>query len=177
MSNYLRLDKARSEGFLRAATALLDAGADPSSGFWTEGKYPEFETALYGAAGVAHHAEMTRLLLERGANPNDEEAVYHSPTVHLLPNFDEYPVAYRDRSALGQRLKKSGVDLRNDKSLANIVVVDGQLVGTWKRTFGKDAVVVEVSLLATVNRSERKAVAAAATKYGEFLEMPVELVI
>lgn len=82
MSNYLRLDKARSEGFLRAATALLDAGADPSSGFWTEGKYPEFETALYGAAGVAHHAEMTRLLLERGANPNDEEAVYHSPETY-----------------------------------------------------------------------------------------------
>jgi ankyrin repeat protein len=82
LSKYLRLDNARSEGFLRAARALLDAGADPSSGFWTEGKYPEFETALYGAAGVAHHADMTRLLLERGANPNDEEAVYHSPETY-----------------------------------------------------------------------------------------------
>ncbi len=43
------------------------------------GQHPERETALYGAAGVAHHAEMTKLLLERGADPNDEEAVYHSP--------------------------------------------------------------------------------------------------
>ena len=34
---------------------------------------------LYGAAGVAHHAELTRLLLERGADPNDEEVAYHSP--------------------------------------------------------------------------------------------------
>jgi ankyrin repeat protein len=82
LSNYLRLDKERSEGFLRAATALLDAGADPSSGFWTEGTHRELETALYGAAGVAHHAELTRLLLERGANPNDEEAVYHSPETY-----------------------------------------------------------------------------------------------
>lgn len=48
-----------------------------------------------------------------------------SPTVHLLPNFDEYSVAYRDRSSLAQRLMKSGVDVRNDRSLANIVVVDG----------------------------------------------------
>jgi ankyrin repeat protein len=34
---------------------------------------------LYGACGVAQHPEMTRLLLERGANPNDDEVVYHSP--------------------------------------------------------------------------------------------------
>lgn len=79
LSKYLRLDQARTDAFLRAATALLDAGADPNTGFWTSGKFPEFETALYGAAGVAHHPELTRLLLERGADPNDEEAVYHSP--------------------------------------------------------------------------------------------------
>ena len=37
---------------------------------------------LYGAAGVAHHAEMTRLLLERGADPNDEETPYHAPETY-----------------------------------------------------------------------------------------------
>jgi len=79
LSKYLRLDPARTDGFLRAATALLDAGADPNTGFWTTGEHPERETALYGAAGVAHHAALTRLLLERGADPNDVEAVYHSP--------------------------------------------------------------------------------------------------
>lgn len=79
LSKYLRFDKSLSDAFLRAATALLDAGADPNSGFWTTGQHPEFETALYGAAGVAHHAPLTRLLLERGADPNDIEVVYHSP--------------------------------------------------------------------------------------------------
>ncbi len=79
LSKCLRLDEARSDGFLRAATALLDAGANPNSGFWNKG---EFETALYGAAGVAHHAALTRLLLERGADPNDDESVYHSPETH-----------------------------------------------------------------------------------------------
>ncbi|MGH7539072.1 MAG: ankyrin repeat domain-containing protein [Gemmatimonadales bacterium] len=84
LSKYLRLDPARSDAFLRAATALLDAGADPNTGFWTTGQYPEHETALYGAAGVAHHAALTRLLIERGADPNDEEPVYHSPESHDL---------------------------------------------------------------------------------------------
>ncbi len=79
LSKYLRLEAARSDAFLRAATALLDAGADPNTGFWTTGQHPERETALYGAAGVAHHAGLTRLLLDRGADPNDGEAVYHSP--------------------------------------------------------------------------------------------------
>ena len=79
LSKYLRLDPSRSEAFLRAARALLDAGADPNTGFWTTGKFPEYESALYGAAGVAHHAALTRLLIERGANPNDDDAVYHAP--------------------------------------------------------------------------------------------------
>ena len=79
LSKYLRLDPTRSAALLRAATALLDAGADPNTGFWTTGQHPERETALYGAAGVAHHAAMTRLLLEHGADPTDAEVVYHSP--------------------------------------------------------------------------------------------------
>jgi ankyrin repeat protein len=34
---------------------------------------------LYGAAGIAHHAELTRLLLQHGADPNDVEVAYHTP--------------------------------------------------------------------------------------------------
>jgi ankyrin repeat protein len=80
-SRYLRLDRARSDGLVRAAKALLDAGASASTG-WMEKNHephPEWESAIYGAAGVAHHAELTRLLLDRGADPNDEETPYHAP--------------------------------------------------------------------------------------------------
>jgi ankyrin repeat protein len=79
LSKYLRLDDTRSAQFVQTAEALLEAGANPNSGFWTQGPHPEFETALYGAAGVAHNAALTRLLLEHGADPNDNEAAYHSP--------------------------------------------------------------------------------------------------
>lgn len=82
LSKYLRLDPARSAAFLRAATALLDAGADPNTGFWSQGEHREWETALYGAAGVAHHADLTHLLLERGADPNDNETFYHTPETY-----------------------------------------------------------------------------------------------
>lgn len=80
-SRWLRLDAARSDGFVRAAAALLDAGADPDTGWFEAGHRPGsvWESALYGAAGVAHHAELTRLLLSRGADPNDDEVPYHAP--------------------------------------------------------------------------------------------------
>src|SRR5437763_1981659 len=82
LSKFLRLDASRGDAFVRAATALLDAGANPNSGFWTKGQYQERETALYGAAGVARNPPLARLLLERGADPNDVEVVYHSPETH-----------------------------------------------------------------------------------------------
>ncbi len=80
-SRYLRLDPTRSDGFVRAATALLDAGASASTGFYEPSHQPNpcFESVLYGAAGVAHHAGLTQLLLERGADPNDGEVAYHAP--------------------------------------------------------------------------------------------------
>src|SRR3954447_17085632 len=66
----------RTDGLVECARALLDAGADPDSSW----EHPEFGAlgALYGAAGVAHEPRMTALLLEAGADRNDDESVYHA---------------------------------------------------------------------------------------------------
>ena len=82
-SRYLRLDHARSAGFVDAAGALLEAGASANTGFHSaDHEPPEFESVLYGAAGVAHHPGVTRVLLDRGADPNDGEVVYHTPETY-----------------------------------------------------------------------------------------------
>jgi ankyrin repeat protein len=80
-SRFLRLDAARADGFVRAAAVLLEGGANANTG-WFETQTPPdriWESALYGAAGVAQHAELTRLLLAHGADPNDDETPYHAP--------------------------------------------------------------------------------------------------
>ena len=57
------------------ARELLARGADPNVTFTNEyGDMP----ALYGAAGVIHNPELTRLLLEAGANADDGESPYHA---------------------------------------------------------------------------------------------------
>jgi ankyrin repeat protein len=82
-SRYLRLDKTRSEAFVSTAKILLDAGASANTGWYEMIDHPNprptFESAIYGAAGIAGHAGLTRLLLEYGADPNDEETPYHAP--------------------------------------------------------------------------------------------------
>ena len=57
------------------ARELLARGADPNVTFSNE--YGEM-SALYGAAGVVHDPELTRVLLEAGADPDDGESVYHA---------------------------------------------------------------------------------------------------
>ncbi len=83
-SRYLRLDRSRSDAFVRTASVLLDAGASANTGWFETAHEPkgEWESAIYGAAGIAHHAALTRLLLEHGADPNDNETPYHSPETY-----------------------------------------------------------------------------------------------
>jgi hypothetical protein len=57
------------------ARDLLARGADPNATFRNE--YGDM-SALYGAAGVAHDPELTRVLLEAGADPDDGESLYHA---------------------------------------------------------------------------------------------------
>jgi ankyrin repeat protein len=57
------------------AHGLLERGADPNASAAMEwGR----TTALYGAAGVVHDPELTRVLLEAGAETDDGESLYHS---------------------------------------------------------------------------------------------------
>lgn len=71
-------DEEFAEALANCARLLLDRGAYPDQ-TWTSPEFPDSPlSALYGAAGKNHHAGMTRLLLERGANPNDNESLYHS---------------------------------------------------------------------------------------------------
>ena len=74
-SAFLRPSSARASGVRRVVELLLDHGADVNETFDNEfGAMP----VLYGAAGVAYDPQTTRLLLDRGANPNDGESLYHS---------------------------------------------------------------------------------------------------
>lgn len=94
-------------------------------------------------------------------------ARFRSPTMHLLPNFDEYLVAYRhhdpiyDKASLGPRAS-FGI-------LRNLLTVDGQIAGAWKRTIRKDDVLIEINPPIRLTPNHRKAIQRAAGNYAAFL--------
>ncbi len=95
-----------------------------------------------------------------------------SPTAYLLPPFDEYTVAYKDRSAVLDPLYAKQVTY--GYGIFNpLIVVDGQVVGTWKRALKKDALVITPTLFAKLNKAETRAFHAAASRYGKFLNASV----
>src|SRR4029077_12334870 len=70
-----------------------------------------------------------------------------SVLAHLLPNYDEYFIGLKDRSAFDARLRAARLKARTDGLSGNVVIVDGQIVGGWRRTLVKGTAVIELRLL------------------------------
>ena len=101
---------------------------------------------------------------------NDAMALVVSPCVHLLPAFDEYVLAYRDRTAVldtkySEHLNAGG------GMLSPVIIIDGRVAGTWRRTaLGVGTVSMKAEMFASVGERERLAIAGAAQRYAEFLQ-------
>lgn len=98
------------------------------------------------------------------------------PIVHLLPNYDELLIAFKDRSAaFDPRVTPSANVLA-----AHFVVIDGRIVGGYRRTLEKTEVAITARLLRSITAAERKALDAAAKLYAKSLgltpRLDVELV-
>lgn len=98
-----------------------------------------------------------------------------SPKAHLLPNYDEYFIGFKDRSAIGEVARRSNLPENSPALIAHVIILDSQIVGGWKRTLTKEAVVVELGLITNLTKTEKQAIADAATRYGKFLDLPVEI--
>ncbi len=94
----------------------------------------------------------------------------------LLPNFDEYTVAYADRSAILHPARPFRPELFAFSSiLSNVVVIAGQVCGAWRRHAGPRALRIEVRPLAKLSAAERGMVEAAGGRLSRFLGRPVAL--
>ncbi len=96
-----------------------------------------------------------------------------SQAAYLLPNYDEYTVSYTDRRAIFDGSYMDRLDPRGGL-LTSTMVLDGQVIGTWKRTFKKNTVVIEANPFVPLSTTETRAFATSANRYGEFLHMPVD---
>ena len=101
--------------------------------------------------------------------PTAQEA---SPTAHLLPAYDEYTVAYKDRSAVLDPTYAQRAD--SGYGISPTMVLDGQIVGTWKRTLKKGSVAITLNPFTRLTKARERAFAVAARQYGVFLGLPAQ---
>ncbi len=90
---------------------------------------------------------------------------------YLLPTYDEYAVAYRDRSAIGAP-PKNPKGFGEATLLCPSIVVGGEIVGSWSRTIAKRSVVITLRPWRKLTADEAKLVDAAAARYAAFLGLP-----
>jgi hypothetical protein len=88
-----------------------------------------------------------------------------SPHVVLLPPFDEYTVAYLDRSAA---LDPRHAARTRNGIVSPTIVIDGRIAGTWARVEKARDVIVLPRHLRTFTRPESRALAAAVDRYRAF---------
>ena len=96
-------------------------------------------------------------------------------STYLLPNYDEYLVAYCDREALVMPHRRGLSGSRASDVLSNSVVIDGVVTGTWTKAARPGGVRVKVVPHERLTPAGGRAVKAAADRYGTFLDLPVDV--
>jgi hypothetical protein len=93
---------------------------------------------------------------------------------HLLPAFDEYLVAYRNRDAL---LDPSHVKHMNAGGgmLNASVVADGRVIGTWRRELVRGGADLEIDLFQPPTRKQQRVISAATERFGQFLGLEARI--
>jgi hypothetical protein len=90
------------------------------------------------------------------------------PAVRLLPIYDEYIVAYRDRRLVPHPATTSAGAGSRSVVFQHALIIDGEIAGTW-RTSGASGSQVDVHPLRRLSRSERAALDDALARYAQFL--------
>lgn len=93
-------------------------------------------------------------------------------TTFLLPSFDEYLMGYRDRSFFLDSKHQKDVILKNGLFKSSIII-DGKIIGTWKRINQKEAIQIEATPFIPLNERQKSTIHKEAERYARFLEKPL----
>lgn len=77
-SKYFQAHPDKADDMMAIADLLVHHGADVNDGYPFEPGSDHLLSALYGALGHANNMRLAGWLLEKGADPNDNESLYHA---------------------------------------------------------------------------------------------------
>jgi hypothetical protein len=98
-----------------------------------------------------------------------------APSAFLLPNYDEYTVAYRERDLYYDRAANATGDPREDVPFRHVLLVDGKVMGRWSASPRQDAVSIDLRWSIAPTDAQREAVQEAAQRHAAFLGLACQL--
>jgi Winged helix DNA-binding domain len=96
-----------------------------------------------------------------------------APVAYLLPLYDEYLIAYKDRRAALDTSRWTHIPPPDPFSAP--IVLNGQVVGGWKRLQSGSSISIALTLFAPLGKREVSAITAAARAYAVFLDVDLDL--
>jgi hypothetical protein len=108
-----------------------------------------------------------------------EDKVYWGPSgeksagsaVFAVPGFDEFFLGYQDRDAVLDPAFANRVVPGGNGVFHPIIVVDGRVVGTWRRTLKKGRVEIAASPFSPLSEEETAGFEKAIRRYADYLEL------
>ncbi|MCF6407829.1 winged helix DNA-binding domain-containing protein [Chitinophaga filiformis] len=91
--------------------------------------------------------------------------------VQLLPNYDEYLVAYKDRDIIYDGQHDDHLSREGNPLFNNIILIKGQIAGVWKRTIKKKEIVMDLQTFTPLNKTEQAKLDKAVAKYKQFIHL------
>jgi hypothetical protein len=95
---------------------------------------------------------------------------------HLLQTYDELVVGYAESRFYGDPGAEKARAAWSDRTYpSGMLLLNGRIVGHWRRTIERTEVPIEFHLYQEPKPADTKALEAAATNLGRFLDLPVSL--
>ena len=91
----------------------------------------------------------------------------------LLPNYDEYLVAYKDRGVIVDAADARPMGVFPASGFPHTIVLDGRVAGHWRRRLGASTVDVEFAWFAAPSDRQRRAISREARRYASFLGLSI----
>ncbi|GAB4040525.1 winged helix DNA-binding domain-containing protein [Spirosoma jeollabukense] len=96
------------------------------------------------------------------------------PLTRLLPIYDEYIMGYKDRRAI--LACKDSDRIASNFVFDQTIVIDGQLMGTWRRVINAKNIDLELTLFKKLSEPEQTALTDSINHFSRFMNLPVAVV-
>jgi hypothetical protein len=106
-----------------------------------------------------------------GADATTSEA----PSAFLLSIYDEYIIAYKDRSDISEARDIERMISRGN-ALTAVILLNGKVAGNWNKVLKKNTVEIRLNPFRKLDQEEQEALESEVARYGKFVGISAVLV-